>query len=102
MNIQNTTLIKALNLTVSAERSSVLLLPGSSSSRTRSVVVSVSLLVTSGLLTSGSKTTSFTVLVNWVNNPVDTSVTTNGLVGWVDKNNFVVLVSSIFINPVGV
>jgi hypothetical protein len=62
----------------------------------------VTLSVTAVLLANGSKTTSFTVLVNRVDDPVDASITTDGLVVGINKDNLEVLVGSILVNPVGV
>lgn len=76
-------------------------LPGLSSAGL-GVGVSVTLVDTSGLLTSGSQTSSLTVLVGWVTDPVVTSISSDSLVGWVDKDNFEVLVSRVLVNPVGV
>ncbi len=76
-------------------------LPGLSSAGL-GVGVSVTLVDTSGLLTSGSQTSSLTVLVDWVTDPVVTSISSDSLVGWVDKDNFEVLVSRVLVNPVGV
>lgn len=46
------------------------------------MVEPVSLGDTPVLLSLGGKTTSFTVLVNWVGNPVDAGITTDSLVRW--------------------
>jgi hypothetical protein len=62
----------------------------------------VTLSVTAVLLANGGKTTSFTVLVNGVDDPVDASITTDGLVVGINKDNLEVLVGSILVNPVGV
>jgi hypothetical protein len=58
--------------------------------------------VTTRLTTDGSKTTSFTTLVNGVSDPVDVGITTDGLVRGIDEDNFEVLVSSILVDPVRV
>ena len=76
-------------------------LPGLSST-SLGVVEFVTLVDTSGFLTSGSQTSSFTVLVNWVTDPVVTSISSDSLVLRVDQDNFEVLVSRILVNPVGV
>jgi hypothetical protein len=62
----------------------------------------VTLSVTTVLLTNGGKTTSLTVLVNGVDDPVDTGITTDGLVVRIDKDDLEVLVGSILVNPVRV
>jgi hypothetical protein len=57
---------------------------------------------TAGLLTGGGKTTSLTVLVDGGDDPVDAGITTDGGVAGVDKDDLVVLVGGILIDPVGV
>lgn len=47
------------------------------------VVVQVTLVDTSGFLTSRSKTSSLSVLVHWVDDPVVSGVSSDGVVGWV-------------------
>jgi len=42
------------------------------------------------------------VLVDGVDDPVDASIAANGLVLRVDKNDFVVLVGRVLVDPVGV
>ena len=56
----------------------------------------------SALLASGSKTTHLTVLVHWVDDPVDAWVTADGFVLWVDEDDFVVLVGAVLVDPVAV
>lgn len=62
----------------------------------------VTLVDTSGLLTSGGQTSSLTVLVDWVADPVVTSVSSDGLVGWVQQDDLEVLVGGVLVNPVRV
>ena len=62
----------------------------------------VTLVDTSGLLTSSSKTSSFSVLVNWVDDPVVSSVSYDGVVRWVHQDDFVVLVGGVLVDPVRV
>ena len=57
---------------------------------------------TTGLLASGGKTTSLTVLVHRVDDPVDAGITADGLVLGVDEDNLVVLVGAVLVDPVGV
>lgn len=64
--------------------------------------VQVTLVKTSGLLTSGGETSSLSVLVNWVDDPVVSSISSDGVVGWVHQDNFVVLVGGVLVNPVRV
>lgn len=66
------------------------------------VVEQVTLGNTSGLLTSSSETSSFSVLVDWVDNPVDSWVSSDGVVGWVHQDNLEVLVGGVLVNPVRV
>jgi len=66
-------------------------LPGLSSASS-GLVELVTLAQSTGLLASGSETTGFAVLVDWVDDPVDARILADGLVLWVDKDDFVVLV----------
>lgn len=76
-------------------------LPGLSSSGL-GVVELVTLVDTSGLLTGGGQASSFTVLVNRVTDPVVLSISSDGLVRWINQDNFKVLVCRVLVNPVGV
>lgn len=66
------------------------------------VVVSVTLVETSGLLTGSGETTSLTVLVDWLSDPVVSGITSDGLVLWVNEDDLEVLVGGVLVNPVGV
>jgi hypothetical protein len=66
------------------------------------LVVTVTLGDTSVLLTDGGKTTSLTVLVDGVDDPVDSGVTADGLVGGVDEDDFEELVGGVLVDPVRV
>ena len=66
------------------------------------LVVSVTLAQTTRFLSSGGETTRFTVLVNRVNDPVNTSIATDGLVLRVDEDNLEVFVGRVLVDPVGV
>ena len=79
----------------------VVALPGLSASSS-GLVETVTLAETAGLLASGSKTTGLAVLVDWLDDPVDTGITTDGLVLWVDKDDLEVLVGGVLVDPVGV
>jgi hypothetical protein len=57
---------------------------------------------TSSLLTSGGQTSQFSVLVDGTADPVDLGVVSDGLVGGVDEDDFVVFISGILSNPVRV
>jgi len=71
-------------------------LPPSSSG----LVESMSLAQTTRLLASCSKTTGLAVLVNRVDNPVDTRITANSLVLRVDEDDFEIFVGRVLVNPV--
>ena len=68
----------------------------------RGVVVLVTLVDTSGLLTSGCQASGLTVLVNRVADPVVVRVSSNSLVEWADQDDLVVLVGGVLVDPVGV
>ena len=57
---------------------------------------------TSVVLSSRSQASSFTVLVNRVDNPVNAGIVSDGNVGRIDKNNLEVLVGRVLVNPVRV
>ena len=61
-----------------------------------------SLVKTTGLLTGSSKTTLLSVVVLGGDDPVDFWVSSDGLVGWVNEDNFVELVGGVLTNPVRV
>jgi len=66
------------------------------------MVVPSTLSDTPVLLSSRSKTTGLTTLVNGVADPVDAGITTDGLVVRVDEDHLVVLVDTILVDPVRV
>lgn len=66
------------------------------------IVVQVTLVDTSGFLTSRSKTSSLSVLVHWVDDPVVSGVSSDGVVGWVHQDDLKVLVGGVRVNPVRV
>jgi hypothetical protein len=66
------------------------------------LVVTVTLAQSTRFLSSSSQSTRFTVLVNRVDDPVDTSITANGLVLRVYQDNFVVFVGRVLVDPVRV
>jgi len=55
-----------------------------------------------GLLASCGKAARFAVLVNWVDDPVDAGISADSLVLRVNKDDFVVLVGRVLVDPVGV
>jgi len=62
----------------------------------------VTLVETTGLLASSSKTTHFAVLVDGGNDPVDAGILADGLVLRVDEDDLEVLVGGVLVDPVGV
>jgi len=62
----------------------------------------MALVQTARLLASSGETTSFTVLVDWVNDPVDARITADGFVLWVDEDDLKVLIGGVGIDPVRV
>ena len=57
---------------------------------------------TSGLLSSGGESTELSVSLLGGDDPVDAWVSSDGLVGWIDKDDFVELEGGVLTNPVGV
>ena len=77
--------------------------PGSSGRTSLGTIGSVSLdSESSSLSSSGSKTSALSVLVGWVNNPVDSGIVSDDGVGWINKDDFIVLHGSILVYPVRV
>ena len=74
-------------------------LPGGASG---CVIVAMSLAQTTVVLPDTGKATSFAALVHGVHNPVDPGVAADGFVVGVHEDNFVVLVYTILVDPVGV
>ena len=66
------------------------------------VVVLVATAETTALLAGGGETTRLAVLVDGVDDPVDAGIATDGLVLGVDKDDLVVLVGRVLVDPVGV
>jgi hypothetical protein len=79
----------------------VVSLPGLSTASS-GLVVSVTLAQATRLLASGSETTGLAVLVDWLDDPVDARIAADGLVLGVNKDDFVVLVGRVLVNPVGI
>jgi hypothetical protein len=89
------------HLSVSLEVEGVVPLPGLSSASS-CLVVSVTLAQTARLLASCSETARLTMLVDWVDDPVDTSITADGLVLGVDQDDLEVFVCGVLVDPVRV
>ncbi len=70
---------------------------------TNGIVGSVTLdAETTMLLASGGKTTTLSVLVDRIGNPVDTRIISDTRVVWIDKDDLKILVGGILVNPVRV
>jgi hypothetical protein len=89
------------HLPVAPEGEGVVPLPGLPPAGSR-LVVSVSFAQTTALLAGGGEATALAVLVDGVDDPVDAGIAADSLVGGVDKNDFVVLVGRVLVDPVGV
>jgi hypothetical protein len=66
------------------------------------VVVLVSTAETTRLLAGGGESTALAVLVDGLDDPVDTGIAADGLVLGVDEDDFVVLVRRVLVDPVRV
>ena len=89
------------HLSVTLEVEGVVSLP-SLSSASSCLVVSMTLAQSTRFLSGSSESTRFTVLVNRVDDPVDASITTNGLVLRIDQDDLVVFVGRVLVDPVRV
>lgn len=76
-------------------------LPGLSATSS-CLVVAVTLAQTTRLLASCSEATRFAVLVDWVDDPVDTRIAADGLVLGIDEDDLEVLVGGVLVDPVRV
>lgn len=88
-------------VSVSPQGQSVVLLP-SVTTTSLGLGEQVTLVDTSGLLSSSSKTSGLSVLVHRVDDPVVSWVSSDGVVRWVHQDDFVVLVGGVLVDPVGV
>jgi len=91
----------SVSLSVAPVRLGVVSLPGLPTS-SGGLVELVTSAQTAGLLASSGETTLFTVLVHGVDDPVDPRISADSFVLGIDKNNLVILVCRILIDPVGV
>jgi len=66
------------------------------------LVVLVSLAQATALLAGSSESTTLAVLVDGLDDPVDAGVAADGLVLGIDKDDLVVLVGGVLVDPVGV
>jgi hypothetical protein len=90
-----------MHLTVAPKGEGVVSLPGLPPAGS-GVVELVSTTKTTALLAGGGETTSLAVLVDGLDDPVDTGIAADGLVLGVDADNLVVLVGGVLVDPVGV
>lgn len=88
-------------MSVSPQGQSVVLLP-SVTTTSLGLGEQVTLVDTSGLLAGSGKTSGLSVLVHWVDNPVVSGVSSDGVVGWVHQDDLEVLVGGVLVNPVRV
>lgn len=91
----------AVRLPVPPQRQRILPLPRVPPAR-GGVIVAMALVHASALLASRSETAHLTVLVHWIDDPVDAWVAANGFVLRVDEDDFVVLVGAVLVDPVAV
>jgi hypothetical protein len=96
----HTTLLRA-HLAVTPEGEGVVPLPGLPPASS-GVVVLVATSKTTGLLAGGGETTRLAVLVDGLDDPVDTGIAADGLVLGVDEDDLVVLVGRVLVDPVRV
>jgi hypothetical protein len=89
------------HLAVAPEGEGVVPLPGLPPASS-GVVVLVSTAKTTALLAGCGETTALAVLVDGLDDPVDTGIAADGLVLGVDEDDFVVLVGRVLVDPVGV
>jgi hypothetical protein len=93
--------ILSAHLAVTPEGEGVVPLPGLPPA-SGGVVVLVATAETTRLLASGGETTALAVLVDRLDDPVDTGIAADGLVLGVDEDDFVVLVRRVLVDPVRV
>lgn len=92
---------KSGRLPVSPQGQGVVTLPGLSATGL-GLVVATTLVEATRLLAGGGEATGLAVLVDGVDDPVDAGIDADGLVLGVDKDNLVVLVGRVLVDPVGV
>lgn len=91
----------ARRLSVAPQGQGVVLLPGLATAGL-GLGVAVALVETARLLAGGGEAAGLAVLVNGVDDPVDAGVDADRLVLGVDKNDLVVLVGRVLVDPVRV
>merc|ERR1719184_694356 len=87
---------------VPPQRQGVMLLPIGTSRRSNHVVVTVTFAHTSVLTSSSSLTTQLTMFHHSFANPIDSWISTNGFVHWVNHDHLVIQVCRILTDPVRV
>jgi len=87
------------NLTISFERKRVVSFPNGI---LRLMVVTISFGDTTVLLSSSSKPSRFSSLVNGITDPVDFRVPSDSFMEWVNKDDLEILVNPILVDPVRV
>lgn len=88
-------------LSVSSQRKSVVLLPDVTTTDA-GLVLRVALADTTRLLADRGESSLGSTLVHGVTDPVDSWVSTDGLVGWVNHDDFEELVGCVLVDPVRV
>lgn len=105
MSLVRTRMLIARNsksLTISAQVNAILATPCSTTWSTDGLSVAISFAETARALASRGESTKFTMLVNWIADPVDLWITTNRIVEDVDADDLVVFVCGVLCDPVGV
>jgi len=96
------TLLAFWHLPLSSELEGVSSFPCLVPGATDGLVELVTFSETSGFLAGAGKTFEFSVFVDWLGDPVHVGVSSDDLVHWVDHDDFVVLVGTVFSGPVAV
>ena len=91
-----------LFLTLPAENNLVLLKPVSVSRATNSLGEAMTLAKTTGFAVGGGLASHFSVLMNWVHDPLDVRISADRLVCRVDTDNLIVAECTVLTNPIGV
>lgn len=98
----NAQLAQHKSLTISAQMDAILATPCSTSASTDCLSIAISFAETTRALASRREATKFTMLVNWIADPVDLGIATNSIVEDVDADHLVVFVCGVLCDPVGV
>merc|ERR1712062_459325 len=87
-------------LPIPSQRDGIVFFPITTSRRSNHIVVSVTLSHSSVLPTRCRETSQLTVLVDSFADPVDTRISTDGFVHWINHDDFVVHVGRILTDPI--